>query len=121
MQDSNEIKERRKHPRSYLDLPLEYRFPDTLHSHGALVVNASEKGLLVYSIKEMPVGTKLNIVILFPNGFGLANLEVLAEIIWKDIQWQENWEGYRLGLKFVHIQKENQQKLKQLLAEGHEG
>jgi hypothetical protein len=88
---SNGIKEKRKHPRINLDLPIEYRVLDAPHAHGGLIINASESGLLVYSVKDIPVGTKLNIRVLFPKGFELTNFQVLAEIIWKDIHWKENF------------------------------
>jgi len=120
MQSSDDINERRKHPRVYMDLPLEYRFSDAPHLHGALVVNVSETGLLIHSIKNVPIGTKLNIAILFPKRFELSNFEVLAEIVWKDIYWQEIWEGYQLGLEFIHILEEDHRKLKQLLNDGYE-
>jgi len=116
MQDSNHIREKRKHPRLDLDLPLEYRMTNAPQAYGALVVNASESGLLVHSIKNIPIGTKLNIAVLFPNRFELANFEVLAEIIWKDIHWEENWEGYQLGLKFIKILEEDYRKLRGLLS-----
>jgi len=121
MQGSDEINERRKHSRVYMDLPLEYRFPDAPHPHGALVVNASESGLLIHSVRDLSIGTKLNIAVLFPKGFELANFEVFAEIVWKDIHWEVNWEGYHFGLKFIHILEEDHQKLKQLLDDGHDG
>jgi hypothetical protein len=120
MQGSNDINEKRKHPRFNMDLPLEYRVLDAPHAHGALVVNASESGLLVHSIKNIPTGTKLNIAVLFPKGFELSNFEVLAEIVWKGIYWQENREGYQLGLKIIQILEEDYRKLKQLLDDGHE-
>jgi hypothetical protein len=120
MKDSNDIGEKRKHPRLNMDLPLEYRVLDAPDAHGGLVVNASESGLLVHSIKDMPIGTKLNIAVMFPAGFELANFEVFAEIVWKDIHWGENREGYQFGLKFVHILEEDHRKLKQLLVEQHE-
>lgn len=47
----------------------------------------------------------------------MANFEVLAEIIWKDLHWEEDWEGYQYGLKFVHILEEDFGKLKHLLSE----
>jgi len=119
MQDSNHVKEKRKHPRFYLDLPLEYRVLDAPHAHGGLVVNASESGLLIHSVKNIPIGTKLNIAVLFPNRFELSNFEVFAEIIWKDIHWEENWEGYQLGLKFIQILEEDYRKLKRILDDGH--
>ena len=120
MQAGRDPKEKRKHPRVNMDLPMEYRVPDASQAHGGLVINASESGLLVHSIKDIPVGTKLNIAVLFPHGYELANFEVFAEIVWKDIHWAENREGYELGLKFIHILKEEHQKLKRLLIEESE-
>lgn len=99
-----------------LDLPLEYRTGDVPYAHGGVVVNASELGLLVQSVKNIPVGTKLNIAVLFPKGFELANFEVLAEIVWKDLHWEEDWEGYQYGLKFVRILDDEHWKLKHLLS-----
>jgi hypothetical protein len=107
--------ERRRYPRMSLDLPLEYRVMNALYAHGGLVVNASEVGLLINSIKNIPIGSKLNIAVIFPKGFELTNFEVLAEIIWKDLHWEEDWEGYRYGLKFIRILDEDRGKLKQLL------
>ena len=115
MESSKELLEKRKYPRFYLDLPLEYRVTDAPQIHGGLVVNASESGLLIHSVKNIPTGRKLNITVLFPNRFELANFEVFAEIIWKDIHWEENWEGYQLGLKFIKILEEDYRKLKGLL------
>jgi len=116
MESSKDLLEKRKHPRLDLDLPLEYRMTNAPQAYGALVVNASESGLLIHSIKNIPIGTKLNIAVLFPNRFELANFEVLAEIIWKDIHWEENWEGYQLGLKFIKILEEDYRKLRGLLS-----
>jgi len=70
--DGNE--ERRKSPRSLMDLPLEYRVLNAPFAHGGIVANGSEEGLLIYSVKDMPVGTKLDIVVLFPKGYELRTL-----------------------------------------------
>ena len=117
---SNHLNERRRHTRFNTDLPLEYRVPDASQAHGALVINASESGLLVHSIKDIPVGTKLNIAVLFPQGYELANFEVFAEIVWRDFHWEETREGYQLGLRFIDILEEEHRKLKRLLAEVRE-
>ncbi len=117
---SHNANERRKHSRFKVDLPLEYRVLDAPQAHGGLVINASESGLLVHSTKDIPVGTKLNIAVLYPQGFELANFEVFAEIIWKDTIWRENHEEYQLGLKFIRILDKEHQKLKQVLAENNE-
>ncbi len=108
--------ERRGYPRMSLDLPLEYRVMNAPYAHGGLVVNASEVGLLINSIKNIPIGSKLNIAVLFPKGFQLTNFEVLAEIIWKDLYWEEDWEGYRYGLKFIKILEDDRRKLTQILS-----
>lgn len=120
MQDSNFIKEKRKHPRVNMELPLEYRVLDAPHLHGAMVVNVSESGLLIHSVKDLTIGAKLNIAVLFRKGLEFSNFEVLAEIVWKNIYRDENREKYQFGLKFVLISEEDQQKLKQLLGDRHE-
>ena len=114
--DQKENREdRRKHPRVILDLPLEYRVTNIPNAHGALVANGSETGLLIESVKNIPVGTNLNIVVLFPKEYELADFKVSAQIVWKEIYWKEDWEGYQYGLKFVPIRAHDQWKLRQLL------
>lgn len=116
MEGASHFKERRKYHRSLLDLPLEYRVMDALHAHGGLVINVSETGLLIYSIKDMPVGLKLNIAILFPKAYELSHYELSAEIIWKDFHCREDLEGYVYELRFIRIQREDRWKLKELLS-----
>ena len=108
-------KERRRYPRSLLDLPLEYRVTSAPYAHGGLVVNASEGGLLIESVKDIPLDTQLVIAVLFPKVYQLARFEVEAEIIWKAGHFREDWQGWQYGLRFVKILKEDHQNLKQLL------
>jgi len=108
--------DRRRYPRSLMDLPLEYRVINAPYAHGGIVVNGSEEGFLIYSVKDMPIGTKLNLVVLFPKGFELTNFEVVAEVVRKDLHWEEDWEGFEYGLKFIQIFEEDREKLKQLLS-----
>jgi len=115
MEKSKDPRERRRFPRLLVDLPLEYRVMNAPYAQGGIVVNASEEGLLINSIKNMPVGTKLNVAVLFPEEYELANFEVLAEIIRKELHWEEDWEGYQYGLKFTKILESDRHKLKQLL------
>ncbi len=98
-----------------MDLPVEYRLKDVPHVHGGLVVNVSEGGLLIHSAKNMALGLKLRIAVLFLAGYELANLEVTAEIIWKDQHFYDKTEGYQYGLKIIQISEEDRWKLKQLL------
>ncbi len=117
-QESDSIGEKRRHPRFYLNLPIEFRVKDAPSVHGAMVVNASETGLLMQSSNNMPVGTKLNIAVLFSKGFELANFEVLAEVVWTKIHSDEGRKVYQSGLRFIKVLAEDHQKLKHLLGEG---
>lgn len=120
MQTAKDLREKRRHPRVNVNLPLEYRVSGAPKAQAGMVINASESGLLLHSLKDMPVGTKLSIAVLFPRGFELTNFEVLAEVVWKENYWQENRQEYKFGLKFIDILDEDHQKLKGLLAEGRE-
>jgi hypothetical protein len=115
-QQNGNRKNRRKHPRVVLDLPLEYRLMDVPHAHGPLIVNGSEIGLLIESVKNIPAGTNLNVAVLFPKGYEIANFEVLAQVVWREICVKEDWEGYQYGLKFIQISQEDHLKLRQLLS-----
>jgi hypothetical protein len=116
MKGSQRFRERRRFQRLLLDLPLEYRVLNGPYAHGGLTVNASEAGLRIQCVKNIPVGAKLFTIVLFPKGFELTSFEVLAEVIWKDIHHEEDWEGFHYGLNIVEILKEDREKLKQLLS-----
>jgi hypothetical protein len=118
MDESIFFKEKRKLPRFCLDYPLEYRVlnaPDAYY--GGLVVDGNEIGFRIHSVKNMPVGTRLNIAVIFPKEYKMSNFEVIAEIIWKDICAKENWSGFQYGLKILMIEEDDLQKLRQLLSE----
>jgi hypothetical protein len=120
MNSTNYYHEKRKYPRLFMELPVEYKVIDVPNAHGGLVINLSKIGLLIQSLKDISVGTSLNIAVLFPKGFELADFEVLAEVVWKEIYWKEEWEGYQYGLKFIQIGEEDNQKLEQLLSGRYE-
>jgi len=120
MDESESNKEKRKAPRFYMDFPLEYRILNAPDAYGGVVVDGSEIGLRIHSIKNLPVGTRLNIAVIFPEEFQITNFEVVAEIIWKDIYLTEDWNGYQYGLKFILIREDDLRKLKQLLHEQYQ-
>ena len=120
MDRHNSRKEKRKSPRFHMDFPLEYRVLNTPDAHGGVVVDGSEIGLRIQSVKNMPVGTRLNIAVIFPKEFQMSNFEVQAEIIWKYLYLTEDWNGYQYGLKFTLIGEDDLQKLKQLLNEQYQ-
>jgi hypothetical protein len=117
MQDLSLSKERRKHPRYTTDLPLNFRTTESPNIYAGLIINVSEGGLQIQTMKDMPTGTKLNIELFFAMDSELSALEGMARIIWKD-DHDDVWErrlGYKYGLKFVRISKENHLKLVHLL------
>ncbi len=107
-------KDRRKYPRVRMDLPLEYPGKDDANAHGAILIDASEGGFLIYSIEDIPIGTKLKITVLFSAEFELAKFEAFAEIIWKKDDLGE--AGHQYGLKFIQILGEDYEKLRKLLS-----
>ncbi len=107
--------EKRRHPRFHLSLPIEFRVMNAPHARGAMIVNASETGLLIQSPNGVPAGTKLQIAVLFSKGFELANFEVLAEVVWTKTYLHEGKQRHEMGLKFIRILEEDRQKLKHLL------
>jgi hypothetical protein len=121
MEGSFNNKERRKYPRFFIDLPIQYRDMDGSCLRGATLVNASEGGFLIETVGDIPVGTELNITVLFPKGFELANFKVTAKIVWKGPYWKgdwkqnQYWEGYQYGLEFIQISDEDRWKLDSLL------
>jgi hypothetical protein len=115
MEDLATPKERRKHQRYPVDLPLSFQMTENSDTYSGLSVNASETGLLIQTLKDMPIGIRLNIELLFAQDFELSNLQGKAQIIWKDRYVWSEYEGYKYGLQFVQISNENYKKLKLLL------
>ena len=111
---------RRKYPRVHMDLPLEYRTKNDARAHGAIAIDVSEGGFLIYSIEDIPISTILKITAFFSAGYELAKFEVFARIIWRNDDMQKGdvgkgKKGYQYGLKFVQILEEDYWKLRGLL------
>jgi hypothetical protein len=116
-------RERRRYPRVFIDLPLEYQVMGDSCLHGAIVVDASEGGFLIESTRDLPVGMEISITVLYPKGFTLVDFKVVAKIVWKkphskkDFKGNQYWAGYQYGLEFVQISDEDRRKLKFLLGD----
>ena len=121
MEGSMTNREKRRYPRVFIDLPLEYQDMGDSCLHGAIVVNAGEGGFLIETVRDIPVGTELSITVLYPKGFKLVDFKVVAKIVWKkpyskeDLKGNQCWRGYQSGLEFVHISDEDRWKLNLLL------
>jgi len=114
-------REKRSHPRFAVDLPLEYQETGDSCLRGGIVIDVSEEGLLMETVRDIPVGAELNVTVLFPKGSELANFKAVARIVRKKPYWKEDskgnryWEGYQYGLEFNQILEENRWKVDLLL------
>ncbi len=115
MKNSSHNKERRDHPRIRISLPANFEIKESGSSYPGLTIDASQGGLLIQTIKEMPVGIKLDIEVLLPKKLSLSEIRAEAEIIWKGVSYWEDWEGYEYGLKITHISNEDYTKLSAIL------
>ena len=107
-------RERRKHRRFLLDLPFEYRLIDTPSAFGGIVVNGGEGGFLIRSFREMTVGSKLNVTVLFPLRFELATFETLARIVRRENR-KRGQPGVQYGVKIDRIRDADRLKLRYVL------
>src|SRR4030043_814208 len=109
-------KERRERPRIVISFPLHFQFNENGGAYPGLTLDASESGLLIQTFKEMSVGIRLNIEVLFPKELNLPTFRAETEIIWRDIYYWEDWEGYQYGLKFTQISNGDYLKLRSILS-----
>lgn len=112
--------EQRKHPRLFVELPLDYSRKGKKTDFGGIVKNASEGGILVYLPEKIDVGELLKIDIYFAKGLELQTVQGLAKIVWADLAAKETWREHRYGLEFHAMPKRTIQKLKNLLKEAGE-
>ncbi len=111
-------KERRRHPRVYLKLPMSYSRLESKDHLGGIVGNAAEGGILVYLPEKLDTGEVLRIEVLFAKGWELKTVRGMAKIIWSDLAIRKSKRVHRYGLQFQLFNKRNLQKLRILLKEG---
>jgi hypothetical protein len=116
MKTSSNNKEKRKHSRTMVSLPLHFQSNENEGVYLGLTIDASESGLLMQTLREIPVGIGIDIEVLFPKKLYLPNFKAEAEIVWKDICSRGDGEGYQYGLKFIQVSKEDFLKLKGILS-----
>jgi len=110
-------RERRRHPRFVIDLPLEYRKVGEANSRGAYTGDVSRMGLLIHSIDDLLTRTELEISIFYANEYRFDIFTVFARIVWKQVHSERKWKGYRYGLEVVRISAENRRKLDTIIAQ----
>ena len=92
--------EERRHPRFFLNLPVEYYLAESNIGGTGHTGNASEGGLILYLRKNFRVGDLLKLKLFFSSEAGMNSIELLSQVMWTEKL--ENKE-YRCGLKFVGI------------------
>jgi len=107
--------ERRRYPRYNIDLPIEYFQIDSSIGHAGRSLSISEGGLLIHFPEQMEIYQHLRLKFSFSSGHELNTVEVLAEVVWKDIHLGKGWGDYRCGVKFIDIRPEDMAKLKTFL------
>ena len=105
------LSDRRKFTRFPVCLPVEYFRINELNRRAGVVADISKMGLLVLSVYRMMIGTELRITVLFPFGYELTTLEVVAKVMWKARYEGVDWRGYKYGLKFTRISEKDRLKL----------
>jgi hypothetical protein len=63
----------------------------------------------------MEINQHLRLKFSFSSGSELITIEVLAEVVWKDIHLGKDWGDYRCGVKFIDIHPEDMARLKRFL------
>ena len=107
--------EKRKHPRSNIDLPVEYYQVDSTTHHNGRAINASEVGLLLYLPEQIEIDQYLTLKLFFTSGSELNTTEILVKVVWVDIHLEKDWGDYRTGVRFIDISPEDMTKLKNFL------
>ncbi len=111
MKSLSNVNEKRKHPRVTVSLPLHIQADENEGVYPGLTIEASDSGLLIQTLKEMPVGTRIDIEALFPKKLNMANFKAEAEVVCKDICRRGDLDGYQYELEFVQVSDEDRWKL----------
>ncbi len=114
MVKSDPFYERRGRSRVILALPLDYRLEGSCFPCAGIVRNGSEIGLLISSRREIPVGTELDVDVLFADEYELSHFEGRVRVV-RTIRLEDAEQGYQHGVKFFRIDEVNYRKLKRLL------
>ncbi len=115
MDKPSDYKEKRGHPRSLVNIPVNLSIVRESKPSPGMISDASETGLLVNTLKDMDPGTR---VIIKTSSFqkeGSVDFKAVTEVVWKDIGLWDDLEGYLYGLKFIEILDGDHVKLKQIL------
>ena len=115
MDKPSNFKEKRKKPRVLVNLYVNLKIVGEANHRSGVICNGSETGLLINTLHDMPPGKKVIIEVLSANRGRSFKFKALTQVVWKDIGFWDDWEGYVYGLKFIQILDGDSLKFKQVL------
>ncbi len=95
-------------------LPAEYWEADG-PVYGALADTLSVKGFVFFSIRDIPIGSKLNVRILYANEYELDDIKAVSCVVRKSAHIADDWKGYKYALEFTHVSEPDLRKLMNVL------
>ena len=107
--------ERRKYPRFDVYWPIQFNQIGSSVSHEGRVTNFSEGGMLIQSSEQMEIGQRLKSKVSFILDSEINSIEMLAEVVRRDICSGKARGGYQCGAKFLGIPPRDKTKLNDLL------
>jgi len=114
--EKNFTSEKRRFPRSNVDLQVKYSRTNLFFKHGR-AANVSEGGLLVCLPEKMDIGHHLVLKLFFPLRSGLNVIETVVRVVWMDVHLRKDWAwDYRFGVRFEDISEADRIVLKNFLS-----
>ena len=112
---SESVFERRKHPRYYGKLPVEYQRATSTKIRTGHTVNIGDGGLMVSLSERLQIGEQMEMKFYCSSGLDLVAVRAVVKVIWAENE--ENKDGYcRFGVSYVSISPEDRASLKSFLA-----
>ena len=105
--------ETRRHPRLFLNLPIEYQRTNRNELHPGYTFNASASGLMVNIPEKIDIGQHMQLTLFFSYGPELNSIEALSQVVW--VEDGDRTGDYRSGVEFVAISPDNMGRLESFL------
>jgi hypothetical protein len=109
--------EKRRNPRFYVELRMEYSRINDKENLNGTIANANEGGILVYLPERLAIGDLFKIKIFFSRNSELNAIQAIAKIVWADSTASRRAGEYRYGLQLQSFYKGDLQKFRGLLEE----
>jgi len=107
--------ERRKYPRFDVYWPIQFNQIGSSVSHEGRVTNFSGGGMLIEFSGQMEVGQHLKSKVSFILDSEVKSIEMLAEVVRRDICSGKARGDYQCGVKFLGVSQRDKTKLNDLL------